>query len=225
MTDMEKQAAVVNNVIAVFGAGMSQQNREDVRNCLHYCSLAADKQFPNEIDGQKWYRLFVSALKQFGWLKLSDSKEFSQSSEHGLTLDAVAIKLLQGSLVALASPVLSAGVVLPLVSDALKGLGSNAAASSLFSSKSQGKSGSRFAIATCTENADGDVQMALGMVSSDETSSSKQALFATYSSASKNFYAANDGLSFNAPVFAQVRNDVTQALGGNARDAILEFPI
>lgn len=225
MTDMEKQATVVNNVIAVFSASMSKQNREDVRNCLHYCTLAADNKYPNEIDGQRWYQHFVAVLKQFGWLSLSESNEHSQSSEHGLTLDAVAIKLIQGSLVALASPVLSTGVVLPLIGDAVKGLGSNAAASSLFNSRSQGKSGSRFAIAACVENADGDVQMALGMVSSDETSSSKQALFATYNSASKHFYAANDGLSFNAPVFAQVRDDVTAALGSNARAAILDFPI
>ena len=54
MNDMDKQAAVVNNVIAVFSPGMSAQNREDVRNCLHYCTLAADKQFPNEVDGQGW---------------------------------------------------------------------------------------------------------------------------------------------------------------------------
>lgn len=225
MTDMEKQAAVVNNVIAVFSTGMSPQNREDVRNCLHYCTLAADKQFPNETEGKGWYRLFVAALKQFGWLKLTDSNEHSHSSETGLTLDSVAIKLIQGSLVALASPVLSVGLVLPLIGDAVKGLGANDAAASLFNSKSQGKGGSRFAIAACVENADGDVQMVLGMVSSDEVSSSKQALFATYSSASNHFYAANDGLSFNTPVFAQVRESINAALAGNARDAILEFPI
>lgn len=225
MNDMDKQAAVVNNVIAVFSPGMSAQNREDVRNCLHYCTLAADKQFPNEVDGQGWYRLFVAALKQFGWLKLADSNEQSHSSEHGMTLDTVAIKLIQGGLVTLASPVLSAGLVLPLIGDAVKGLGDNTEAASLFNRKSQGKSGSRFAIAACVENADGDVQMVLGMVSSDETSSGTQVLFATYSASSNYFYAASDGLSFNRPVFAQVRESIVAALGSNARDAILDFPI
>jgi hypothetical protein len=225
MSDMEKKAAVVNNVIAVFSAGMSQQNREDVRNCLHYCTLAADKQFPNEVDGAGWYKLFVAALKQVGWLKLTDSNESSHSSERGMTLDAVAIKMISGGLTALASPVLSAGLMLPLIGDAVKGLSASPEAASLFSLKSQGKSGSRFAIAACTENADGDVQMAVGMVSSDETSSNSQVLFATYGSASKHLYAANDGLSFNAPVFAQVRADIIAALGSNAREAIRDFPI
>jgi hypothetical protein len=225
MSDMEKQAAVVNNVIAVFSPGMSQQNREDVRNCLHYCTLAADKQFPNEVDGTGWYHLFVAALKQVGWLKLTDSNESSHSSEHGMTLDTVAIKMISGGLTALASPVLSAGLMLPLIGDAVKGLAANSEASSLFNIKSQGKSGSRFAIAACAQNEDGDVQMALGMVSSDEKSNSNQVLFATYSSTSKHLYAANDGLSFNAPVFAQVRADIVAALGHNARDAIRDFPI
>lgn len=225
MAGTENTAAVISNVIAVFSAGMSQQNRDDVRNCLHYCVLAADKQFPDEVEGTKWYGVLTAALKQFGWISVSNSYDRVGSNDFGVTLEQIGVDFMKAALSAAALPGLSAASIVPLIGTAMAGMQASVEASSLFNRKAKTDRGSKFGIAACSESADGDVAMALGVVSSDVQSSSTQALFATYSSASTQTYAGNAVLLFNPPIYAQVRDQLLTALGNNAKDATVLFPI
>lgn len=223
--DIEQSGVVINNIVTAFGKGMSQANRNDIRNCLHYCNLAADKAHPDDDKGTAWYGVFTSALKSFAFFELRDKDERLSVDSTAVTLDGVAVNLIAKAVGGAASAGIQAATVLPLIGDALAGLKRDDNAANLFKDKSRRHNGALFVVAACVESEQGDVYMALGVVGSREATTNTQLLFGNYQSNSTSTYGASTLLGFNPSVYARIREDVLVKLGDKAVGAFAEFPI
>ena len=54
-TTTNDSAILVEGNLLACGAGMSAQNRHDVKNAFHFATLVADKGFDAEKQSRQWY--------------------------------------------------------------------------------------------------------------------------------------------------------------------------
>nr|WP_280042942.1 hypothetical protein [Pseudomonas sp. Hg5Tf]MDH2560103.1 hypothetical protein [Pseudomonas sp. Hg5Tf] len=61
-------AAVLEQSLMAFGAGMSVQSRTDVKNSYQFASLVASKLYDQEGQGEAWFKQFLKVMQDCGWV-------------------------------------------------------------------------------------------------------------------------------------------------------------
>ncbi|MDY7567846.1 hypothetical protein RGU44_22735 [Pseudomonas sp. 5C2] len=223
--EKKEGAAVVANSIVSFVAGMSKQNKDDIKNSVLFATLVANREHP-EMEGQRWYEKFMEVMSRAsGWLpKRKDYARYT-TVEQQFTMDQVGLKILSSAVAAAALPGPTSVLLLGVAKQALDALQASKEPLRLFEGKSRSHAGGTFSIVSCTESSDGEVVMAVGTVSFSSTLDVTNVLFWNWNNTSVSISRAESHLVLNQGVYANVRDDILAKLGSNAKDAVAEYSI
>ncbi|CAM3947784.1 hypothetical protein [Pseudomonas] len=217
-------AAVLEQSLMAFGAGMSVQSRTDVKNSYQFASLVASKLYDQEGQGEAWFKQFLKVLQDCGWVTARRSYEREFTSSKTLTVGAVASKALGAiGTAVMGGPV---GVALnKLTNDALAKLGQVEQAQKLFDRNVKNKKTATIGLASCIETSDGEVVLAMSCIHSDTSAKDLDVFVLEWNSSSAEFYTGAAALSFNKPVYERVRATIESKLGDRSLGNVLDYEI
>lgn len=223
-TDPMNGAVVANNLM-MFDDGVSSQNRQDITDSFLFASLVADKAFNRETKRLQWYDQYNKVLATLGWVSTRWNYSRYQSMQQSLKMDQVALEIIGSAIAAAALPGPASAAMLAGAANAVKALQKSGQPLTLFEKQSKTQTGAGFQVGTCTEDAIGTVNVAMGAVSFTSTEKVERVLFWEYKNASLEVYRAQDKLMFNTRHYAQVRDTVQKKLGRHAEAAVAGFEI
>lgn len=217
-------AAVLEQSLMAFGAGMSVQSRTDVKNSYQFASLVASKLYDQEGQGEAWFKQFLKVMQDCGWVTARRSYERESVSSQALTVGAIASKALG----AVGTAVLGGaiGVALnKLTSDALAKLIEVDQAKKLFDHNVKGKEAATIGLASCIETSEGEVVLAMSCVHSDTLVRDLDSFVLEWKSSSTVFYTGTAALSFNKSLYERLRGTIESKLGDKSLNNVLDYEI
>lgn len=210
---------VEGNVLAC-GAGMSEQNRQDVMNAFHFATLAADKNFNVEDDGSSWYNEFLEAMKIVGFVISNRRFERETSSEASLVVGTVALRA-----IGVAGEALLGGTVLAdLAKKAFEALSVIESDARVLEHKYKNKSSGMVGMASCTEK-DGQVQMVMSCVHASNPDVDEDLLGVQLKVGSSAYYSGTAVLRLNKSVNTSIRDAVETKLIETSVAKVLQYDI
>lgn len=217
-------AAVIEQSLMAFGAGMSLQSRTDVKNSYHFASLVASKLYDQEGQGEAWFKQFLKVMQDCGWVTARRSYEREITSSQAVTIAAITAKALGavGTAILGGAP----GQLLnKLAGDALKKLGMVTEAQKVFERNVKGKKAANIGLASCIETVEGEVVLAMGCVHTDTSKHNLDLFVLEWDSNSEDFYTGTAALSFNKSLYELVRATIESKLGERSINNVLDYEI
>ncbi len=218
-------AAVVEGNIMAFTEGMSRQNREDVMDAFLFATLVANKAFNQQTDVQDWYRKFFQVLSYAGFGSRRWDYAQYRATQKNFSMDQVGLEIISSILVAAALPGPASLAMLKVAGDAVNALKASEKPLRLFERQTKLHRGGSFRIASCNEDRDGTVSVALGAVHFAARSAVTNVLFWEWNNAEVETHRGEDLLFFNSRHYEKVREAIQDKLGNSAKTAIEEFEI
>lgn len=219
------EAAVVGGSLVAFADSVSRQNKEDVMDSLLFATLVANKAANPETESDRWYQQFNTVLATLGWFSSNWRYARYQASQRRFTMDEVGLEIIKAALAAAALPGPASLAMLKIAKDALTALSAKDGPLGLFERQTKTSHGGNFRIASCYQNADGDISLAMGAVAFRSQLSITNVLFWEWSSADVETYRGENNLTLNSRAYANHRALVQERLGNNLKTAIAEFAI
>ena len=220
----ENTAAVIEQSLMAFGAGMTVQSRTDVKNAYQFASLVASKLYDEEGQGEAWFKQFLKVMQDCGWVTARRSYERETSASQSLKVGAIAFKVVSGiGTAVLGGPVGAA--LSKLAEGALKKLGEIDTAQKLFERNVKNHKTANIGLASCIETANGEVVLALGAVNTQVAKHDLDAAVFEWASSSSDTYKGAAVLSFNRAVYENVRATVERKLGDRSVSNVLDYEI
>ncbi|MDG9881276.1 hypothetical protein CSV86_022550 [Pseudomonas putida CSV86] len=218
-------AAVVESSLLAFGAGMTAQNRQDVKNSYLFASLVANKRHNQLTLSEAWFDYFLEAMTDCGWAVARRTHEKASDTAQSLKLSNVAVQAVQVA----ASSLLGGGPVVQALGlfaeKAIDGLGKNEEALTLFKRSLYRQSNVMVGVASCIETKDGEVVMALGAIQRTVRKEDLDTVLFDWDSNTSATYRSTAALSFNTQIYAKARDLVEQRLGERAVSRIMDYDI
>lgn len=218
-------AAVVESSLLAFGAGMSAQNRMDAKNSFLFASLVANRVFDQTASSESWFTSFLQVMGDCGWVLVYRTHEKQSSSDMSLKLANVAVKAVQMAASTLLQSAPVAQVLGVLAEQAIKGLGKDEQALTLFKRSLHNRAQVLVGLASCIETEAGEVVMALGAIQRSARNENLDVLVFDWASASAETYSSTVALSFNSTLYGTVRDNIEERLGDRARTRIMDYVI
>jgi hypothetical protein len=218
-------AAVVGSNLLAFAEGVSRQNKEDVMDSFLFATLVANKAFNPETQSVDWYSRFYKVLSTVGWLSTSWNYERYQSNHQRFTMEQAGLEILASAIAAAALPGPASVAMLKVAGDAVKALAAKEKPLGLFERQTKSHNGASFRIGACAESQDGTVNLAMGAVNFEASSTVTDVLFWEWNSSEVKTFRGEDSLVLNTRLYAGHRELIQQRLGTNAQTAIAEFDI
>lgn len=217
-------AAVLEQSLMAFGAGMSLQSRQDVKNSYQFASLVASKLYDQEGQGEAWFKQFLKVMQDCGWVTARRSYEREHTSSQTLTVAAITSKALGAVGTAFFGGAVGAALS-KLVGNALEKLQESAEAQKLFDRNVKNTGTVNIGLASCIETSEGEVVLAMGCVHSDTTAHNLDVFVLEWSNSAEQFYTGTAALSFNKSVYERVRATVEDKLGERSIVNVLDYEI
>lgn len=218
-------AAVVESSLLAFGAGMSAQNRQDVKNSYLFATLVANKRHDQLTLSEDWFDYFLEAMSDCGWVVAQRTYEKESDTGQSLRLASIAVKAVQVA----ASSLLQGGPLVQALGafaeKAIDGLGKSDEALELFKRTLHAKSNVMVGVASCIETKDGEVVMALGAIQRTVRNEDLDTLLFDWDSNTSSTYRSTAALSFNSQIYAKARDLIEQRLGERAVSRIMDYEI
>ena len=217
-------AAVVENSLMAFAAGMSLQNRMDVMNAYQYASYLANRKYGGEVQTEQWYQENLRVMQSLGWLTLHRTYQRERSNSQSLTLGAIAFKSMKvvGEAV-FGGPVAEAFG--KIAESAIEGLGKFTEAQEVFKHKFKEQQVGTVGLTACLEREDGQVVMVQSAVSTSGMSRALDTIAFEWKNSDTYSYSGTASLIFNTQHYARVRDIVQQRLGDRLLENVLEFDL
>lgn len=215
-------AAVVEQSLMAFAAGMSLQNRTDVMNSYQFASLVASKLYDSEDQSEQWYKQNLKVMEDLGWLTVRRTYEREHSGEQSLVLGAIAFKAMKVvGQAAFGGPIAEA--MGKIAESALEGLGKITEAQELFKRNFKDKESGTVGLTTCLEMDDGQVMMVQTAVSTKGMIRDLDTVAFEWKNHAAYHYSGTALLAFNTQHYARVREHVEKRLGDRRFDNVLEY--
>lgn len=217
-------AAVIEQSLMAFGAGMTEQSRRDVKNAYQFASLVASKLYDEEGQGEAWFKQFLKVMQDCGWVTARHSYEREHASSQTLTIGAIAAKALGAAGTAvLGGPI---GVALnKLTANAMSKLMQVDEAQKVFDRNVKSKKTANIGLASCIETSSGEVVLAMSCVHSDDSAHDLDVVVLEWKSSAAQFYKGAAVLSFNKSLYEQVRATIEKKLGDRTIANVLDYDI
>lgn len=217
-------AAVVEQSLMAFAAGMKAQTRSDILHSYQFASRVASKAYPTKEQSEEWYKRALEVMEDLGWLTIRRTYEREYSESQSLTLGSIAFKAMKAvGQAAFGGPVSEA--LGKLAGDALESLGSITEPQEVLKRNLEERETGSIGLVTCLENSEGEVLMLLTAVSTDGMEKSKDTLVFEWKNTGAYNYSGAALLSFNTEHYARVREDVATRLGDLTRKNVSEYEI
>ncbi|MDN7140201.1 hypothetical protein KC131_06045 [Pseudomonas sp. JQ170] len=217
-------AAIVDQSLMAFGAGMSLQSRTDVKNAYHFASLVASKRFDQEGQGEEWFKAFLKVMHDCGWVTARRCYEQVNQGSQSLKVGAIAAKAVSSIGTAfLGGPV---GAALnKLAESALEKLGMVDEAQQLLKRNIKNKANASVGLASCIETNTGEVVLVMSAVQVAAASHDLDLAVFEWASSSLTSYTGSAALSFNKTLYDHLRPTIELKLGERAINNVLDYDI
>ncbi|MHC8301959.1 hypothetical protein [Pseudomonas sp. ZS1P83] len=161
LIDLDDIQAVVDgpNVVGLMD-GMSRRNKKVALNTYRFAELMATNEYPEKNQMEERFQFLIKVLATLKWTKIVQvSKEYEKTTQ-SLTMENVVIDIVGGIVKGVAG-----GIGIPsLVSDTLGSLKQDEKALNLFNRSVEKNKGRRFGMASCVQDKEGYVNMAVAAV-------------------------------------------------------------
>lgn len=210
--EKDPEGLVVGDTMTAIAAGMSQANKNIVKDTLLLATMAADSKFSRERNGPAWYAEYTRVLAACGWWTPGWGRNRHQILHSRFTMDQVALEILGSAIAAAGLPGPTQLLMLKVAKDTVDALRRSDKPLRLFESYANRNSGAKFAIASSAESSDGEVVMALGTVSFSSQLNVTNVLFWEWSSSSVDTRAAHDVVNLNRRQYERARHIIEEKL-------------
>ena len=218
MTEGVEQSFMNAKSLVSFVSDINGQRRSDVLNSVLLAQLAANKKFPDENQLVDWYKEFVRVLNNLGWA--IEAAEFSSFESNSTVFEA------ENAIISILTAAFGGSfmVVITKTLEAIKGLSDSNGKITAFEKNTHSQSKGAFQIGLATE-ANGTVTLQMGtflLTSSNEIR--KILFFKSTKDKTKLNYCSRTG-TLNEEVYAKIRTQVQDKLGGKITDFIAEIEL
>lgn len=214
----EQGAAVDAGSLVSFVGGISGLHKSDVLNSTLLAQLAATKQYDRYTQTRQWYEFYTNVLANVGWVMPGFVYRRYEPSGSSLILSDAVIKILSA---------IATGDEMKVVMEALSGLRDNPNNEGplvLFDHQSFPEQLGTFQVFPVSVDR-GDVVMALAALEFQAEKHVTRFLWWSWTSMNvKLFESAQKGV-LNEDIYSQVRQDVIDKLGDNAKKFIHDIEI
>lgn len=215
--DSQGAAADAGSLVSFVG-GISGLHKSDVLNSTLLAQLAATKKFDRFKQTREWYDYYTYVLANVGWTMPSFVYEQFEPSGSTLVMSDAILEILAA--IATADEM----VILAATLSALRDNADNEGALTVFSEESFPENIGTFQVFPVAEDR-GDVVMALAAMQFTANRHEHRFLWFKWSTYDvKLFRSAQKGV-LNEDVYSQVRAEVIEKLGDNARNFIRDIEI
>ena len=217
--DKSEQGLVDGGSLVSFTSKISDVHKSDVLNSTLLAQLAADHAHNRFKETEQWYNFYVDVLGKVGWV--IQNVKFEEYNTSGQTFKAstAILDIIKG---------LVSGDELAMVQRTLSSLQSsdNEKWWVVFDKKSSGPSqNGNFQVAPCNEDSSGQVLMSLGSYYFQASVAHDRWLWFDYSSANIHFFKSTQVSTLNEDTYSQVRKQIIDKLGDNAKQLIGDINI
>lgn len=217
-------AAVVEQALIAFGAGMTLQSRTDVKTSFQFASRVASKLYDQEGQGEAWFKQFLKVMQDCGWVTVRRSYEKDHSATQSLKVGAIAFKAVSAVGTAVLGGPIGAAMT-KLAGDALSQLGLIEEATDLLNRNIKDYQSANIGLASCLETSEGEVVMSMSAVNTDKSGHDLDAAVFEWSSKSEALYSGVAVLSFNKALYEKVRETIVTKLGDRMIENVLDYDI
>ncbi|MNF67626.1 hypothetical protein D3C85_860980 [compost metagenome] len=217
--DPNKESGTVGpEMMNIYMAGVSEQNRKDVDNCKLLVQNAATQRYDPIKELHQWYKYYIDTLATLGWVTQASQVKDQTIKRSGLTMDIVAAYVLQGLVGA------NAPKLLELASKAVDGVKNNQGLIDIYNRKANIGSDAKFDMSPVWQTKEGSPMMVLNCNTLNVRESSRGVLFWKSTSQETRIKTAAQAVYLNLGVYDQVRDGVLRKLGQAAKSAIDDIP-
>ncbi|WP_223616497.1 hypothetical protein [Pseudomonas sp. BF-B-30] len=217
--DPNKESGTVGpDMMNIYVAGVSVQNREDVDSCKLLMKNAASQKYDMVKELHQWYNFYTEGLRSLGWTINKIHAQDKIIKRTGLTMDAVAFDILQ-SLVGANAPRLAA-----LAGKAVEGVKGEDGLIQIYNRNAQKGYEATFDISPVWQTREGSPMMILSCTSVDVRESTRGILWWKSTTKSTAVKSQATPVYLNTQIYARVRNKVLEKLGKAADDYLDTIP-
>ncbi len=220
-TTTNDSAILVEGNLLACGAGMSAQNRHDVKNAFHFATLVADKAFDAEKQSRQWYDKFVDVMRDLGFTIPRRSFELETSAELSVTVGAVAIRAIGAA----GNAMLGGTVLGDLAKTAFDKLTTVENDAKVLDHKRKNKARGMVGLAACIETENNDVVMVVSCIQASAPQLDDDVLGIQWTLDKTHYYAGTAVLTLNTFVYDKVRETVENKLGVRSVENVLQYDI
>ncbi|MBF8670184.1 hypothetical protein IR012_11510 [Pseudomonas putida] len=214
-------AILVEGNLMACGAGMSVQNRHDVKNAYHFATLVADKAFDSEKQSREWYDKLLDVMRDVGFTIPRRSFERETSADLTLTVGAVAVRA-----IGVAGQAMLGGTKLgDLAKMAFDKLTTIEDDAKIIEHKRKVKARGMVGVASCIETEKNDVVMVVSCIQSSAPQLDDDILGIQWKLDKTDYYAGTAVLTLNTFVYDKVRETVENKLGVRSVENVLQYDI
>jgi len=214
--DPSKESGTVGpDMMNIYVAGVSAQNRDDVDNCKLLMQNAASQKYDIKKELEQWYDYYVQGLRTLGWTYSKINNQNKVIQRTGLTMDGVAFDILQ-NLVGANAPRLA-----QLAGKAVEGVKGDDGLIKIYERNAQTGYDANFDISPVWQTREGSPMMILSYISVDVKESSRGILWWKSTTKSTAVKSMATPVYLNTQLYGRVRNKVLEKLG-NAADEFLD---
>lgn len=205
-------------MINIYLAGVSEQNRKDVDNCKLLVQNAATKRYDPLTETHAWYEYYLESLNKLGWITQASQTKEQTIKKVGLTMDAVAMYVLAGLVGQ------NAAVLATLMGKALDGLRSNDGLIHIYNYKANVGRDAKFDMSPVWQANQGSPVMVLNCNTLDVSESTRGILWWKSTTQNTQIKTAAQSIYLNVDVYSQVRAAVLNKLGQAADNYLAQLP-
>ena len=217
----ELNAAIMGTGIAGFDKSMSKRSKRIVKNTYMYADLVALLKYPNANQKELRYNEFMKLMKLSGWFAFSQPYNRYQASSQKLTMDNIALSVLNTAVTAAVAQGAAALKVLSDVADAtVKALKDEPEALALFERNSKKAEGGNFCMTSALEGADGDITLAVGAVQYFTAAQPTKVLFVEWSTSNVEVYNGAATMHMDEEDYLVVEPMIVKALTAQREKAL-----
>jgi len=216
------EAVVAGNSLVSIAAGMSDDNKQAIKDTVLLATLAANKSHPR--GGVQWYQMFTRVLTSCGWFSQSTGFSDYRVGNSRFTMEQTALKILASAITAAAVPGPTRLLMLKVASDTISALQESDEPLRLFENSSKTHSGAKFAIGSSAESKDGEVIMAMGALDFSTRLNVTNVLFWEWNSSSVRIKRAENHMTLNQRHYENMRSVIENKLYGT-EDFLLSLEI
>ncbi|MBK4994215.1 hypothetical protein IAE39_002389 [Pseudomonas sp. S37] len=214
-------AILVEGNLLACGAGMSAQNRHDVKNAFHFATLVADSKFDAEKQSREWYNQFIDVMRDIGFTIPRRSFELNTSAELSVTVGAVAIRTIG----AVGNALLGGTKLGELAKSAFDALVTVKSDAKIIDHKRSNKARGMVGMAACIETANNDVVMVVNCIQASAPQLDSDILGIQWKLDKTQYYAGTAVLILNNVVYDHARASVENKLGVRTVENVLQYDI
>ncbi|MBP5957440.1 hypothetical protein ICA16_17340 [Pseudomonas anatoliensis] len=218
------KGSVVGEGILSFTGNLSDVNRTDAQNAFLFASLAANKRYPREDQGQEWYLLFRNVMEAAGWTSIRKYYNDLEVGGTSVRMDKLVLEILGSVLSGVALPGPTSALMLKVATDAIAALSKRETALTLYERNLLNNGVGGISTGACTE-VNGVPLMAVGAVRFLRRNTSDKVLFVDVDVRNVKMYRGETVFEKNTDTANATRDYIRTKLGLNALSKIEEFEI